>query len=137
MPEPPAGGMVKLKDLADAGSARIIRGSGNTQIKDLVYHSSEVSPGSLFFAIQGQTDDGKKYVKEAVRKGHPRSRQLHRAVRHRPHCIHVKALCDRLSHSATFQGVASRVEENVDARVEGGGALVNIFRGKVARAASG
>ncbi len=60
---------MKLKDLADAGSARIIRGSGNTQIKDLVYHSSEVSPGSLFFAIQGQTDDGKKYVKEAVRKG--------------------------------------------------------------------
>lgn len=60
---------MKLKTLTDSLTECHIYGSTEKDIKNIVYHSDKVTPESLFFAVNGQLDDGKKYIKKAIEKG--------------------------------------------------------------------
>lgn len=60
---------MKLKILTDLLPDCRICGSTEKDVKSIVYHSDKATPGSLFFAVNGQLDDGRKYIEKAIEKG--------------------------------------------------------------------
>lgn len=60
---------MNLRDIfAGAEIGRVI-GSPAREISSVAYDSRRLTPGSLFFALQGEKDDGNKYISDALRRG--------------------------------------------------------------------
>ena len=60
---------MKLHDLARGVPGATIEGSGDVDIKGIVYDSRRVKAGDLFVAVEGLQVDGHAYVSDAVRAG--------------------------------------------------------------------
>ncbi|MFZ0564791.1 MAG: UDP-N-acetylmuramoyl-L-alanyl-D-glutamate--2,6-diaminopimelate ligase [Chlamydiales bacterium] len=60
---------MKLKKLITNLPIEVYRGSKEVEITGMALHSKRVAPGYLFIAKQGTTDDGIKYIDEAVSSG--------------------------------------------------------------------
>lgn len=55
--------------LAAIAASYALRGDGTITIADVTEDSREVTPGSLFVAIRGTSDDGHRYIAEAIARG--------------------------------------------------------------------
>jgi len=60
---------MKLKKLIADFSIEIYRGNLEIEITGLCAHSKLVAPGNLFIAKKGSTEDGAKYIEEAIASG--------------------------------------------------------------------
>ena len=60
---------MNLKELLKGISYKVIKGSEDTDIRDIVYHSSDIRENDLFICIQGTKEDGHHFIKDAVEKG--------------------------------------------------------------------
>ncbi|MBW2060174.1 MAG: UDP-N-acetylmuramoyl-L-alanyl-D-glutamate--2,6-diaminopimelate ligase [Deltaproteobacteria bacterium] len=60
---------MKLKKLITANEIIDFNGDPETEVSSVAYDSRAVTPGSLFIAVKGHLDDGRRYVKEAVKAG--------------------------------------------------------------------
>lgn len=60
---------MKLKELLKDLNYEIIKGSDEIEINNIQYDSRKINEGDLFFAIQGYSTDGHKYIAAAVEKG--------------------------------------------------------------------
>jgi len=60
---------VKLETLIGALGALDVVGSGNVEIRDLVYDASRATEGSLFFCVRGSHVDGHELALDAVTNG--------------------------------------------------------------------
>jgi len=60
---------MKLKELLKEISLISISGPLNKDIKQIAFHSKEVSSNSLFIALKGHKHDGFDYIDEAIEKG--------------------------------------------------------------------
>ncbi|MGO9477133.1 MAG: UDP-N-acetylmuramoyl-tripeptide--D-alanyl-D-alanine ligase [Limisphaerales bacterium] len=58
-----------LKFVAEAASAEIRRGTGETPVKNVCTDSRQAKPGDLFFAIKGEKFDGHDFLYEVAAKG--------------------------------------------------------------------
>ena len=46
-----------------------VGGPGDPDIKGLAYDSRKIKPGFMFFALQGQNQDGNQFIEDAVVRG--------------------------------------------------------------------
>lgn len=60
---------MKLEKLLEHVSYRILQGSVDTEVKNVINDSRKVEEGSLFFCIKGAVSDGHKFVPDVVAKG--------------------------------------------------------------------
>ena len=63
---------MRLGDLIDREEVEGTAGGefpAGLEIRSVAYHSENVEKGSLFFAIQGEKDDGAKYIAQAAARG--------------------------------------------------------------------
>lgn len=60
---------MKLKKLLKNITVKEIKGSSEIEVTGICSNSKLVSPGSLFIARKGQSDDGEKYIPEAISSG--------------------------------------------------------------------
>ncbi len=60
---------MKLKKLLHDIPIQIFKGSKEVEVTGLCAHSRRVAPGSLFIAKRGYSDDGSKYIEEAIAHG--------------------------------------------------------------------
>lgn len=60
---------MKLKKLLKDIPVREVKGSAEIEITGICSNSKLASPGSLFIARKGQSDDGEKYIPEAIAAG--------------------------------------------------------------------
>ena len=60
---------MKLKDILERCSYRMLQGNAETDIKELVYDSRKVVPGALFVCITGANFDGHAYIADSAEKG--------------------------------------------------------------------
>jgi len=60
---------MKLSTLLNTSDYTLVTGTLDKEIKELVYHSDKACKGSLFFAIKGETEDGRDYIGRAIEKG--------------------------------------------------------------------
>ncbi len=58
-----------MKFVAEAASAEIRRGTGETPVKNVCTDSRQAKPGDLFFAIKGEKFDGHDFLYEVAAKG--------------------------------------------------------------------
>lgn len=60
---------MKLSTLLNTSDYTLVKGTLDKEIKELVYHSDKACEDSLFFAIEGENEDGKGYIDRAIEKG--------------------------------------------------------------------
>jgi UDP-N-acetylmuramoyl-L-alanyl-D-glutamate--2,6-diaminopimelate ligase len=60
---------LKLREVLQGVPLIHLSGSGEEDVKSIVYVSSQVTPGSLFAALKGEKRDGLDFVEEAWKKG--------------------------------------------------------------------
>jgi UDP-N-acetylmuramoyl-L-alanyl-D-glutamate--2,6-diaminopimelate ligase len=60
---------MKLKTLIQAIGAEALSGDLETEVTSVVNDSRTVTPGSLFAAVRGQLEDGRRFVSQAVQAG--------------------------------------------------------------------
>ncbi len=60
---------MKLEHLLNDVEYCLIKGNFDVEVKNIAYHSKQVTKDSIFFAIKGHRDDGAKYMLEAADKG--------------------------------------------------------------------
>lgn len=60
---------MKLRNMLNNIEYKIINGSLDVDVKDIVYDSRKVSDGSLFVCLVGATSDGHDYIDMAIDKG--------------------------------------------------------------------
>lgn len=60
---------MKLKEMLKDVNYAIVKGSDEIEINNIQYDSRNINKGDLFFAIQGYSTDGHKYISTAVEKG--------------------------------------------------------------------
>jgi len=60
---------LKLREVLQGVPVIHLSGSGEEDVKSIVYSSSHVTPGSLFAALKGEKRDGLNFVEEALKKG--------------------------------------------------------------------
>jgi UDP-N-acetylmuramoyl-L-alanyl-D-glutamate--2,6-diaminopimelate ligase len=60
---------MKLEQLLEHVSCRILQGSTEVEVKNVINDSRKAEEGSLFFCIKGAVTDGHKYVPDVVAKG--------------------------------------------------------------------
>lgn len=60
---------MKLSSLIAGLDCKVVRGSTDKEIRELIYFSEKAVPGSMFFAVPGAEKDGCCYIDEAVKKG--------------------------------------------------------------------
>jgi UDP-N-acetylmuramoyl-L-alanyl-D-glutamate--2,6-diaminopimelate ligase len=60
---------MKLNQLLSGSELGQVTGPTDVEIRSVVYDSRKVTPGSLFFALQGEKLDGMKFVDDALRRG--------------------------------------------------------------------
>ena len=58
-----------IKELIRGQEYRILQGTAETVVTEIVYDSRKTVPGSLFVCIEGHQTDGHDYVEESVRRG--------------------------------------------------------------------
>ncbi|MEQ1631322.1 MAG: UDP-N-acetylmuramoyl-L-alanyl-D-glutamate--2,6-diaminopimelate ligase [Planctomycetota bacterium] len=66
---PSGQGFVRLRELRDCLRPREVLRFRDLAVDGLSYHSAEVRPGNLFFAIRGSSQDGAAYAQQAVARG--------------------------------------------------------------------
>ena len=66
---PSGQGFVRLRELRDCLQPREVLRWRDLAVDGLAFHSAEVRPGNLFFAIRGARNDGVAYVQQAVARG--------------------------------------------------------------------
>lgn len=60
---------VRLKDLVRQLPSAVVEGSLDREVTGLAYDSRRVTPGMVFFAVPGLTEDGHDYVAVAIERG--------------------------------------------------------------------
>lgn len=60
---------MKCKELLEGLAFECIRGNADTEVKEVVYNSKEISEGCLFICICGYNVDGHSFAAEAAAKG--------------------------------------------------------------------
>lgn len=60
---------MKLADLLASFDFEQVEGVTDKEVTELVYHSDKATAGSVFFAIEGQFENGEDYIGQAVSKG--------------------------------------------------------------------
>ncbi len=60
---------MKLKTLIRTSEVIDFQGDPETEISSVEYDSRQVKPGALFVAVRGYRDDGRLYIKDAVKAG--------------------------------------------------------------------
>ncbi|HSG05110.1 MAG TPA: Mur ligase domain-containing protein, partial [Nitrospiria bacterium] len=60
---------MKLRELIDAVPGSRVAGSADVEIDRLSSDSRVVGPGTLFFALAGEHQDGHSFIEEAVGRG--------------------------------------------------------------------
>ncbi|MBM4059582.1 MAG: UDP-N-acetylmuramoyl-L-alanyl-D-glutamate--2,6-diaminopimelate ligase [Planctomycetes bacterium] len=66
---PSGQGYVRLRELRDCLQPREVLRWRDLGVDGLAFHSAEVRPGNLFFAIRGAKNDGAIYAQQAVARG--------------------------------------------------------------------
>jgi len=66
---PSGQGFVRLRELRDCLQPREVLRWRDLAVDGLAFHSAEVRPGNLFFAIRGNKNDGSIYAQQAVARG--------------------------------------------------------------------
>jgi UDP-N-acetylmuramoyl-L-alanyl-D-glutamate--2,6-diaminopimelate ligase len=66
---PSGQGHVRLRELRDCLQPREVLRWRDLLVDGLQFHSADVRPGNLFFAIKGQKNDGSVYAQQAVARG--------------------------------------------------------------------
>lgn len=66
---PSGQGFVRLRELRDCLQPREVARWRDLAVDGLAFHSAEVRPGNLFFAIRGAKSDGAAYAQQAVARG--------------------------------------------------------------------
>ncbi|MBX3462369.1 MAG: UDP-N-acetylmuramoyl-L-alanyl-D-glutamate--2,6-diaminopimelate ligase [Planctomycetes bacterium] len=66
---PSGQGFVRLRELRDCLQPREVLRWRDLAVDGLAFHSAEVRPGNLFFAIRGSRNDGTAYAQQAVARG--------------------------------------------------------------------
>jgi len=66
---PSGQGLVRLRELRDCLQPREVLRWRDLAVDGLAFHSAEVRPGNLFFAIRGSKSDGAGYAQQAVARG--------------------------------------------------------------------
>ncbi len=59
---------MKLNNLLKNTDYKIIQGSADVEISDIVYDSRKIVPGSMFVCLKGYNSDGHSYASQAVEK---------------------------------------------------------------------
>ena len=60
---------MNLKELFSGAEISAMRAPDGVEIRAIAYDSRKVTPGILFFALQGEKDDGNRYVPDALKRG--------------------------------------------------------------------
>ncbi|MGH9865587.1 MAG: Mur ligase domain-containing protein, partial [Candidatus Acidiferrales bacterium] len=60
---------MNLKELFSDSKIGAIAGSADADIRAIAYDSRKVTPDALFFALQGEKEDGNRYVPDALERG--------------------------------------------------------------------
>ncbi len=60
---------MRLSELVRTVGGRVVKGNPEVEVRDLVCHSRFCTPGSLFFAMKGESLDGHDFVGDAVARG--------------------------------------------------------------------
>ncbi|MGH9711004.1 MAG: UDP-N-acetylmuramoyl-L-alanyl-D-glutamate--2,6-diaminopimelate ligase, partial [Candidatus Acidiferrales bacterium] len=60
---------MNLKELFSSADIRAIAGSADADIRAIAYDSRKVTPDAIFFALQGEKEDGNRYVPDALERG--------------------------------------------------------------------
>ncbi|MHB8410322.1 MAG: UDP-N-acetylmuramoyl-L-alanyl-D-glutamate--2,6-diaminopimelate ligase [Candidatus Acidiferrales bacterium] len=60
---------MNLKELFSGTEIDATTGHDGVEIRAIAYDSRKVTPGTLFFALQGEKEDGNRYVPEAFKRG--------------------------------------------------------------------
>jgi UDP-N-acetylmuramoyl-L-alanyl-D-glutamate--2,6-diaminopimelate ligase len=66
---PSGQGFVRLRELRDCLQPREVLRWRDLAVDGLAFHSAEVRPGNLFFAIRGAKNDGSIYAQQAMARG--------------------------------------------------------------------
>lgn len=66
---PSGQGFVRLRELRDCLQPREVLRWRDLAVDGLAFHSAEVRPGNLFFAIRGAKNDGSSFAQQAVARG--------------------------------------------------------------------
>jgi UDP-N-acetylmuramoyl-L-alanyl-D-glutamate--2,6-diaminopimelate ligase len=66
---PSGQGFVRLRELRDCLRPREVLNYRDLAVDGLAFHSAEVRPGNLFFAIRGARNDGAAFAQQAVARG--------------------------------------------------------------------
>ena len=60
---------MKTSDLCEKIEYRLLQGSMDTEVADVIYDSRKVTEGTMFVCMVGAVTDGHNYIKDAVEKG--------------------------------------------------------------------
>ena len=60
---------MKLSNICEKIEYKLLAGSMDTEVSDIIYDSRKVLPGTLFVCMVGAVTDGHKYIPDAVKKG--------------------------------------------------------------------
>ena len=60
---------MNLKELFSDAKIGAVNGAVDADIRAVAYDSRKVTPGTLFFALQGEKEDGNRYVPDALKRG--------------------------------------------------------------------
>ncbi|MHB8487461.1 MAG: UDP-N-acetylmuramoyl-L-alanyl-D-glutamate--2,6-diaminopimelate ligase [Candidatus Acidiferrales bacterium] len=60
---------MNLKELFSDAEIGAVNGAVDADIRGVAYDSRKVAPGTLFFALQGEKEDGNRYVPDALKHG--------------------------------------------------------------------
>ncbi len=60
---------MKTSDLCEKIEYKLLQGSMNTEVSDIIYDSRKVTAGTMFVCMVGAVTDGHKYIPDAVNKG--------------------------------------------------------------------
>ncbi|HEB54531.1 MAG TPA: UDP-N-acetylmuramoyl-L-alanyl-D-glutamate--2,6-diaminopimelate ligase [bacterium] len=66
---PSGQGFMRLRELRDCLQPRDVMRWRDLAVDGLAFHSAEVRPGNLFFAIRGAKNDGAVFVQQAIARG--------------------------------------------------------------------
>ena len=58
-----------LKKLCEKTEYRLIQGSMDTEVRDIIYDSRRLEEGTMFVCMPGAVTDGHKYIPDAIEKG--------------------------------------------------------------------
>jgi UDP-N-acetylmuramoyl-L-alanyl-D-glutamate--2,6-diaminopimelate ligase len=64
-----AGRRMKLSELFEGAEIASVSARTDVEISSIAYDSRKVARGALFFALQGEKEDGNKYISDALRRG--------------------------------------------------------------------